>query len=213
MKQTLLLLSTFVLLSCSTFSKRYADGTPKKERLPASQLEIRFFPGEMSVKGNLALQLAQDEQKKNLQLLKNRKVTVSIVSPSAAYSPMKRLRGDKNLIIRMVADQENHDQSEFVFEIPKEGISDDGSISVNKDAAHQEAHLKVARIRRTEKSEQVNSAQTCGMIGAQGTKIQVYNYKTKLVIKMYNESGSAEIVTSEYDETESLPAVPSSECS
>lgn len=176
-----------------------------------SHAEIAKSEYVANIKVNGHLQLSS---KDSLVSLVNGQIDVDYSSPNFILSPLKFIRGDRELTLR-------DKNSEYVFSIPKELITQDGKASVHMKTAKQNAHLNIEESVVFDRSYveskviscvYMGSCRTCGIDmesgdyrcsykfntqcgGTQKALMKVDLYKRNLNINIYNDQGSAVIKT------------------
>lgn len=180
----------------------------------AGEVKNGQYSGVIRTQGNLELM-----GDRNLVLIKDGTAKVELKS-FGLLNPIKLIRGGRELII-------NTQNESFVFKIPKKLIFTDGTISVHKKTAEQNAHLFIkesVKLLNTIENEKtidcdyigmcfscspgLDGSTDCGLkfsnqcSGSQKALFSIKQYERSLNIKIYNDSGSAEIQSSSNQDSE-----------
>lgn len=201
-----------ILLNCATKQKIGEGEKLSIEREPAAKIQQGKYLGEATITGDLSLYIGKGDDK-TLVPFPSGEVKVTLEAPSL-FDLGKWIQKDKVVVFTT-------NDHKFTFRVPKELSSDDGKISVHKDVAEQNAHLIVKEdisLLSEEPEERDNKctvpgvcnycrvssrtanyecefrfALNCPGLQKARYKVQVFNHTLK--INIYNERGSAEIIT------------------
>lgn len=215
----ILLTISFLTFGCTSQSKQtsvaHTSMESKIERDPAGEIEKASYLGILNVTdGVLKLTNTDDE----LQEINTGAVKVQLFGPSMLFSPIKHFRGDLYLSL------ETQNQ-EFEFRLPAETKTKEGEVHATKQQARQAASVDIKEHLKLVSSNEEEGTASCTYMGMCGTtctsdakgnmscmpsmgacggtqrarmRVDVYARQLKLVFK--NESGTAEVLTSEKKE-------------
>ncbi len=202
MKFIKVLLLSALFVGCASQTKTNVAASGGKRGI-ASEVPNGFYKGQMIVTGNLELNSSVN---KALKPMKSGEVMLILENPGLVHEPVRLWNGDRNLILREA------DWSEYFFEVPKELLFKEGTISVSKKSSKQNAHLVIKKTQNLIKTYEETLVEKCGVIGAQEILYKTNIFTSKINAKIYNDSGSAEINTSEFSETERAPIKELTRC-
>lgn len=182
-----------------------------KKREPALATEKGTFSAAINVTGQLKLKGSSGTSE-----LRTGAAQLIMTSPNPFLNPIKSHQGDKVLIITL-------QNQEYRFKIPNQAVSKDGkTISVSKNDTGQDAYLVIEEqkeLLNSYEEEGTNSCKyrgnctTCGpsvygkfgcgtkfsnhCSGSQKALFKIDLFNRRLIVKIHNDHGTAEISTSD----------------
>jgi hypothetical protein len=191
----------------------------------AAEIGKGEYLGIARVQGQLELN-TEDGQ----SLLKEGAVNLDLKSANLLFHPIKFFRGDRVLVV-------GTQNEKFSFKIPNELIFKDGKISVHQKTSGQSAHLNIIENLTTVRSYEeegttgcthMGYCMTCAMgfdgkmdcspklsplcPGSQNALFNITLFDRNLKIQIFNDSGRAEIQTSNNREAQKALIRTTSDC-